>query len=114
MVQGELGIPACEAVTTSGICLSGVTAFKYACMSVAATQTLNVTRDIPFIGLQPADRLRRELGIGMGQSTRFRVQGVISLGDLIAFEHQSFGFGGYTAHFSENILDGVVCHRAVG
>ena len=36
MVQGELGIPACEAITTSGICLSGVTAFKYACMSVAA------------------------------------------------------------------------------
>ena len=36
MVQGELGIPACEAVTTSGICLSGITAFKYACMSVAA------------------------------------------------------------------------------
>ena len=36
MVQGELGIPACEAVTTSGICLAGVTAFKYACMSIAA------------------------------------------------------------------------------
>jgi 3-oxoacyl-[acyl-carrier-protein] synthase-3 len=36
MVQGELGIPACEAVTTAGICLSGVTALKYACMSVAA------------------------------------------------------------------------------
>jgi len=36
MVQGELGIPACEAVTTSGICLSGITAFKYACMNVAA------------------------------------------------------------------------------
>lgn len=36
MVQGELGIPACEAVTTSGICLSGVTALKYACLNVAA------------------------------------------------------------------------------
>ena len=36
MVQGELGIPACEAVTTAGICLAGITAFKYACMSVAA------------------------------------------------------------------------------
>jgi 3-oxoacyl-[acyl-carrier-protein] synthase III len=36
MVQGELGIPACEAVTASGICLSGITAFKYACLNVAA------------------------------------------------------------------------------
>ncbi len=36
MVQGELGIPACEAVTTAGICLAGITAFKYACMQVAA------------------------------------------------------------------------------
>ena len=36
MVQGELGIPACEAVTTAGICLSGVTAWKYACTSIAA------------------------------------------------------------------------------
>jgi 3-oxoacyl-[acyl-carrier-protein] synthase-3 len=41
MVQGELGIPACEAVTTSGICLSGITAFKYACMNVAAGVTAN-------------------------------------------------------------------------
>jgi 3-oxoacyl-[acyl-carrier-protein] synthase-3 len=41
MVQGELGIPACEAVTTSGICLSGVTAFKYACLNVAAGVTGN-------------------------------------------------------------------------
>jgi 3-oxoacyl-[acyl-carrier-protein] synthase-3 len=36
MVQGELGLEACEAVTTSGICLSGVTAFKYAFLNVAA------------------------------------------------------------------------------
>jgi 3-oxoacyl-[acyl-carrier-protein] synthase III len=35
MVQGELGIASCEAMTTSGICLSGMTAFKYAVMSVA-------------------------------------------------------------------------------
>jgi 3-oxoacyl-[acyl-carrier-protein] synthase-3 len=35
MVQGELGIGPCEVVTTSGICLSGVTAFKIACMNVA-------------------------------------------------------------------------------
>lgn len=36
MVQGELGLEACEAVTTSGICISGMTAFKYAFMNVAA------------------------------------------------------------------------------
>ena len=36
MVQGELGLEACEAITTSGICLSGMTAFKYAVLNVAA------------------------------------------------------------------------------
>ncbi len=35
MVQGELGIGPCEVVTTSGICLSGVTALKNAYMNVA-------------------------------------------------------------------------------
>lgn len=36
MVQGELGIPECEAVTTAGICLSGITALKYAVLNVAS------------------------------------------------------------------------------
>lgn len=36
MVLGELCIPECEAVTTHGICISGMTAFKYAYMNVAA------------------------------------------------------------------------------
>ncbi len=35
MVQGELGLPPGEAIGTAGICLSGVSAFKYAWMSVA-------------------------------------------------------------------------------
>lgn len=35
MVHGELKIPSCEVVSTSGICLSGVAAFKYAYMNVA-------------------------------------------------------------------------------
>ena len=35
MVLGELGIPECEAVTTSGICISGMTAFKFAYLNVA-------------------------------------------------------------------------------
>lgn len=36
MTQGELGIHACEAIATSGICLSGITAMKYAYMTVAS------------------------------------------------------------------------------
>ena len=36
MVQGELGNPPCEVVTTSGVCLCGVTALKYAYMGVSA------------------------------------------------------------------------------
>lgn len=41
MVLGELGIPECEAVTTHGICISGMTAFKYAFMNVASGQSKN-------------------------------------------------------------------------
>lgn len=36
MTQGELGLQACEAIATSGICLSGITAMKYAYMSIAS------------------------------------------------------------------------------
>lgn len=35
MVCGELGLPECDAVSTSGICIAGMTALKYACMNVA-------------------------------------------------------------------------------
>jgi len=35
MVQGELKNPPCEVISTSGICLSGITAFKAAYMNVA-------------------------------------------------------------------------------
>lgn len=41
MVLGELGIPECEAVTTHGICICGMTAFKYAYMNVAAGMSRN-------------------------------------------------------------------------
>ncbi len=34
MVAGELKLPPCDAVTTAGICIAGMTAFKYACMNV--------------------------------------------------------------------------------
>jgi 3-oxoacyl-[acyl-carrier-protein] synthase III len=36
MVQGELGNPPSEVVTTSGVCLCGITALKYAYMSVSS------------------------------------------------------------------------------
>ncbi|NLD14180.1 MAG: beta-ketoacyl-ACP synthase III [Gammaproteobacteria bacterium] len=39
MVQGELGNPPCEVVTTAGVCLCGMTALKYAWMSVAMGQS---------------------------------------------------------------------------
>lgn len=41
MVHGELGIPACEVVSTAGICVSGITALKYAWMSVLSGQSKN-------------------------------------------------------------------------
>ena len=36
MVAGELKLPPCDVATTSGICVSGVTSLKYACMNVAS------------------------------------------------------------------------------
>ena len=41
MVMGELGLPPCDAVTTAGICIAGMTALKYACMNVAAGLAFN-------------------------------------------------------------------------
>ncbi|MCG8549630.1 MAG: beta-ketoacyl-ACP synthase III [Desulfobacterales bacterium] len=41
MVAGELGVPPCEVVSTSGICLSGMTALKYAQMSIASGASTN-------------------------------------------------------------------------
>lgn len=41
MVHGELGIPACEVVTTAGICLAGMTALKHAWLSVRAGDVRN-------------------------------------------------------------------------
>jgi len=41
MVIGELGLPPCDAVTTSGICVCGMTALKYAYMNVATDSTKN-------------------------------------------------------------------------
>lgn len=41
MVHGELGIPACEVVSTAAICVAGITALKYAWMSVLSGQARN-------------------------------------------------------------------------
>lgn len=41
MVHGELASTPCEVVTTAGICLAGITALKYAALSVASGATQN-------------------------------------------------------------------------
>ena len=41
MVHGELANPPCEVISTSGVCCSGMTAFKYGYMSVAFGLTKN-------------------------------------------------------------------------
>jgi len=41
MVHGELAIPSCEVVATSGVCLSGTMSLKYAYMSVLSGLTNN-------------------------------------------------------------------------
>jgi 3-oxoacyl-[acyl-carrier-protein] synthase III len=41
MVQGELGLPPCEAVSAAGICISGMVAFKYAYMNIALGMSEN-------------------------------------------------------------------------
>lgn len=41
MVQGELGLPPVEAITTSGICASGMIALKYAVMNIATGMSQN-------------------------------------------------------------------------
>ncbi|MFZ7125024.1 MAG: beta-ketoacyl-ACP synthase III [Desulfobacterales bacterium] len=41
MVMGELGLPPCEAASAQGICLSGITALKYAYLNVAAGASRN-------------------------------------------------------------------------
>jgi 3-oxoacyl-[acyl-carrier-protein] synthase III len=41
MVHGELGSAPCEVASMSGICLSGISALKYAALSVAAGETRN-------------------------------------------------------------------------
>ena len=38
MVHGDLKLPPCEVVTTSGVCISGAAALKYAFMAVASGQ----------------------------------------------------------------------------
>ena len=41
MVHGELGSGPCEVISTAGICVSGVTALKQACMQVALGESAN-------------------------------------------------------------------------
>jgi 3-oxoacyl-[acyl-carrier-protein] synthase-3 len=41
MVHGELDIPACEVVSTAGVCVAGITALKYAYLAVLSGQAKN-------------------------------------------------------------------------
>ena len=41
MVHGELGISACEVISTAGICVAGITALKYAYLAVLSGQARN-------------------------------------------------------------------------
>jgi len=41
MVHGELKSPPCEIVSTAGVCISGMTALKYAALNVASGQSRN-------------------------------------------------------------------------
>ena len=41
MVHGELGWPACEVISTAGICVAGMTALKYAYLNVLSGQAKN-------------------------------------------------------------------------
>ncbi|MDO9597403.1 MAG: beta-ketoacyl-ACP synthase III [Azoarcus sp.] len=55
MVHGELGNPACEVVSTAGICLAGLTALKYAWLSVLAGNSHNAIAtgsDLPSVILR--------------------------------------------------------------
>lgn len=68
MTQGELGMGACEAVATSGICLSGITAMKYAYMTVASgehTSAISTGSEISSMGLRAemfaSEALKEEL-----------------------------------------------------
>lgn len=55
MVHGELGNPACEVVSTAGICLCGLTALKYAWMNIASGQSCNAVAcgsELPSVMMQ--------------------------------------------------------------
>lgn len=79
MVQGELGNPPCEVVSTAGICLCGMTALKYAWLSVASGES------------QSAVACGSELASSLMHARNFNAEYESRLGELderpeIAFE----------------------------
>ena len=60
MVLGELGLPPCDAVTTSGICICGMTALKYAYMNVATDSTKRLNPLVESVCLFSAFSLDRK------------------------------------------------------
>ena len=57
MVQGELGIPSCEVITTAGICLCGITSFKAAYANVA----MGISNNAVSTGSELASSLLRSI-----------------------------------------------------
>ncbi len=79
MVHGELKNPPCEAVSTSGICLCGITALKYAYLNVKAGES------------NKSVVVASELASGIMQSDNFEAESEYKLSQLesnpeIAFE----------------------------
>ena len=79
MVQGELGIGPCEVISTSGICLSGITALKNAYMNVA----MNLSRNAVSTGSEVSCLFLRAQ---MGQSVNPEKIDEISKRPVLAFE----------------------------
>ncbi len=77
MVHGEIGGGPCEVVSTAGICLSGMTAFKYAYMNVA----LGLSKNAVATGSELASTfMRRQLcgGVDPQKATALESQPILS------------------------------------
>jgi 3-oxoacyl-[acyl-carrier-protein] synthase-3 len=70
MVQGVLKLPACEAVSTAGVCCSGMTALRYACNAVncASANRAIVTGSELASGSLKATHFRHQLNARVDQN----------------------------------------------
>lgn len=79
MVHGELAGSPCEVATTSGICLSGISALKYAAMNVA----LGLTRNAVATGSELASTFMRA---GMFRNARAETGQAVETEPILAFQ----------------------------